>query len=97
MRKSIVLWIVSVSAAAAISAGLTAQVVQPRRAEQARILFGDNVGFRVEGQEQEMRTDTFTGRKAPVDFVSGQIVFKINGQWVEAHVTAGGGVRPATN
>ena len=95
MLKSTTLWILAVCTAAVISAGVTAQVRQPQF-EQPRILSGDDVGFRVEGQRSESRTDRQTGRTAPVTILTGQLMVKVNGQWVEAEIN-GGRVRPATN
>lgn len=95
MRKSTILWIVSVAAAAAISAGVTAQV-QSERVDQARVVSGGDFGFRVEGQRSESRTDTLTGSKAPVDILTGHLVVRVNGQWLEAEIS-GGRIRPLTN
>jgi len=58
------------------------------------VLSGDDVGFRVVGHKKAPRLDNF-GRSAPVDVVVGQLVVRVNGQWVEAEI--GGSVRPATN
>jgi hypothetical protein len=96
MRKSIVLWVVSVAAAAGISAGVTAQQVQSNRVDQPRVFSGNDIGFRVEGQRRDMRSDPRTGRTAPVDLLTGQLVVNVNGQWVEAEF-AGGKIRPLTN
>lgn len=94
MRKNIIVWIVSVSAAAALSAGITAQV-QSGQSGQSRVVSGDDFGFRVEGQRRENRLNPATGRREPVEVVTGHMVVKVNGQWVEA-VDAGGGIRPVT-
>ena len=88
MRKSIILWMVSVSTAAAISAGVTAQV-RSNRSDQPRVLSGADVGFRVHGQRREMRTDTTTGRKTPIDMLVGQLVVRVNGEWVEVKESVG--------
>ena len=92
MRKSVVLWVVSVTAAAGLSAVVTAQRVRP--VEPPRIL--SEVGFRVEGQRTESRNDPMTGARGPVDIVTGHLVVRVNGQWVEAELS-GGRVRPLTN
>jgi hypothetical protein len=60
------------------------------------VLSGNDVGFRVEGQKRELRTGS-NGRPFPVDVVVGQIVVRINGQWVDAQVGGSGTIRPATN
>lgn len=91
MRRNIIVWLVSVSAAAALSAGITAQV----QSGQSRVVSGDDFGFRVEGQRREKRLNPVTGRPEPVEIVTGHMVVKVNGQWVEA-VDAGGGIRPVT-
>ncbi len=96
MRKSIIVWAVSVAAAAAVSAGVTAQVVQSGRVGQPRIVSGSDIGFRVEGQRREPRTDSVSGRTAPIDILTGHLVVKVNGEWIEAEVS-GRGIRPATN
>ncbi len=95
MRTSIILWMLSVAVAAAIAAGLTAQVL-PRRLDEPRVLSGSDVGFRVEGQRRDPRTDPQTGRTAPTDILTGQLVVRVNGQWVEAEIS-GGRIRPLTN
>lgn len=94
MRRSTILWILAICTAVAISAGVTAQVVS--QFDQSRVLSGDDVGFRVEGQRREPRTDRQTGRTNQVGIVTGRLMVKVNGQWIEAEI-AGGGVRPATN
>jgi hypothetical protein len=96
MQKSILWWAASIAAAGALSAGITAQVVLPQRAEQPRVLSGSDIGFLVEGHSREPRTDPQTGRTAPVDLVTGHLVVRVNGQWVEAD-TSTGRLRPATN
>lgn len=93
MRKPLVLvWVLSLAIAAAISAVATAQI----RNLQPRVLSGGDVGFRVEGQREEMRTDQITGERAPVSVLTGQLVVRVSGQWVEAEI-AGGRIRPATH
>lgn len=93
MRKSIVLvWVLSLVVVAAISAVVGAQV----RNLPPRVLSGADVGFRVEGQREEMRTDQLTGRREPVAVLTGQLVVRVNGQWLEAEI-AGGRIRPATH
>jgi hypothetical protein len=94
MTKSVVLCVVSMTVAAAISAAVTAQAQRPG-ANQPQIISGDDIGFRVEGQRRETRTDQETGRRTTVDVAIGQFLVRINGQWVEAHASAG--VRPLTN
>jgi hypothetical protein len=94
MRKLTLLWILAVCTAAIISASVTAQVQVPF--DQIRILSGDDIGFRVEGQRRAQRTNPQTGRTAPVNILTGQLMVKVNGQWVEAEIS-GGGIRPATN
>lgn len=46
MPKKLIVWVVSVSAAAAISAAVTAQVQSDRR-----IVSGGDIGFRIEGKD----------------------------------------------
>ncbi len=77
MRKSIIVWIASVSAAAALSAALAAQV-QPNRADQPRVLSGPDIGFRVEGMKPGSPT-----------IAVGRLVVRINGEWVEASESVG--------
>ena len=96
MRKSTLLWILAVCTAGMLSAGVMAQVQLQPQFDQPRILSGDDIGFRVEGQRRESRTDRQTGRTAPVNILTGQLMVKVNGQWVEAEIN-GGRVRPATN
>jgi len=95
MRKSTILWILAIGAAAAVSAGVTAQV-QSQAFDQPRTVFGDDIGFRVEGQRRESRTDHQTGRTSPVNILTGHLVVRVNGQWVDAEIS-GTRVRPATN
>lgn len=94
MKKWLIIWVVSIALAAGASAAITVQVRD--RVVQARILSGSDVGFRVEGQREELRTDTLTGRSSPVDVLTGRLMLRVNGQWVEAELS-GGRVRPATN
>jgi hypothetical protein len=68
MRKSVVLWILSVAAAAAMSAGVTAQF---QSGAQPRILSGSDVGFRIEGRDM-------SGNPA------GTLVIRVDGEWVPA-------------
>jgi hypothetical protein len=96
MRKLIILWVASVATAAAISAGVMAQV-QSTPPGDVRILTGQDIGFRVEGQAQERRRDPLTNRSSTVDLLTGHLVVRVNGQWIEAAILPGGGVRPATN
>ena len=101
MKSSIALWVASVAVTAAASAALTARtvaqvVVPPLGTAQPRLLSGDDIGFRVEGQKQERRFDARTGRPTTVDRVTGHLVVRVNGQWVEADVS-GLMARPATN
>jgi hypothetical protein len=96
MRKSTLLWIFAICLAAAVTAGLTAQVVQPGPFDQPRILSGDDIGFRVDGQRREPRTDRLTGRTAPTTILTGQLMVRVNGQWVEADISSVK-ARPATN
>lgn len=93
MTKSAILWGVSVAAAAAISAGVTAQVQSGR---DGRIISGNDIGFRVDGQRSERRSDNLSGQTAMVDVLRGQLVVRVNGQWFDAEFS-GGGVRPATD
>ena len=60
------------------------------------VLSGPDVGFRVEGQKRELRKDS-NGRSVPVDVVVGQLVVRINGQWVDAQTGGLGTIRPLTN
>ncbi|MGE0450289.1 MAG: hypothetical protein AB7Q29_11985 [Vicinamibacterales bacterium] len=94
MRKWL-LWVGTVIVAAGVSSLVTAQVL-PERFPQPRVLSGDNVGFRVEGRRQEARTDQVSGRTGVADILTGHLVVRVNGEWVEAEVS-GGRVRPATN
>ena len=84
MRKSTLLWILAVCIASAMSAGLGAQALQSQF-DQPRILSGDDLGFRVEGQRRESRTDHQTGRTAPVNVLTGRLMVRVNGQWVAGH------------
>lgn len=93
MRKAAILWVVSVGAAAAISASVTTQVLSGR---DARILSGDDIGFRVDGQRSERRTDRLSGQTTMVDVLRGQLMVRLNGQWFEAEFS-GGGIRPLTD
>ena len=68
-------------------------VVQP---QTPVLLSGSDVGFRVEGQKRELRKDP-NGRSVPVDVVVGQLVVRINGQWVDAQTGGVGTIRPLTN
>jgi hypothetical protein len=89
MRKWAILWVVSIGVAMAISAGVTVRV-------QSRVLSGDDVGFRVEGVRSERRTDRLTGQVTTVDVLKGNLVVRLNGQWMEAEFS-GPVARPATN
>jgi hypothetical protein len=71
--------------------------VQPRTNDEPIILSGSDIGFRVEGHKRERRTDRLTGRTGSVDVAVGQLVVRINGQWVEAQLDGRGVARPATN
>ena len=71
--------------------------VQPRNNDAPVVLSGNDVGFRVEGHKRERRTDNRTGRTSSVDIAVGQLVVRINGQWVEAQLDGRGIARPATN
>ena len=73
------------------------QVQVQRTDEPPVILSGSDVGFRVEGHKRERRTDRFTGQTGSVDIAVGQLVIRINGQWVEAQIDGRGVARPATN
>ena len=81
-----------------IGAWAAAQVqVQPRTTEAPIVLSGSDIGFRVEGHKRERRTDRLTGQPGSVDIAVGQLVVRINGQWVEAQLDGRGVARPATN
>ncbi len=71
--------------------------VQPRTNDAPIILSSSDVGFRVDGHKRERRTDSLTGRTPFVDIAVGQLVVRINGQWVEAQLDGRGIARPATN
>ena len=71
--------------------------VQLQRTEEPVVLSGSDVGFRVEGHKRERRTDRLTGRTGSMDIAVGQLVVRINGQWVEAEIDGRGVARPATN
>jgi hypothetical protein len=71
--------------------------VQLQRSEEPIVLSGSDLGFRVEGHKRERRTDRLTGRMGSVDIAAGQLVVRINGQWVEAEIDGRGVARPATN
>jgi hypothetical protein len=71
--------------------------VQLQRTEEPVVLSGSDVGFRVEGHKRERRTDRLTGRTGFTDIAVGQLVVRINGQWVEAEIDGRGVARPATN
>ena len=95
MRRSTRLWLLAICTAAAVSEGVTAQVqVQPFPSDP-RILSGDDIGFRVDGQRRDSRMDRQTGRSAPVTILTGRLMVRVNGQWVEAEMSAAG-IRPAT-
>jgi hypothetical protein len=68
MRRSIILWILSLALTAGIASVVTAQV---NRSTTPEIVTGGDLGFRVEG------TDYRTGK--PV----GRIVIRRNGEWVD--------------
>ena len=71
--------------------------VQLQRGDEPIVLSGSDVGFRVEGHKRERRTDRLTGRTGSMDIAVGQLVVRINGQWVEAEIDGRGVARPATN
>jgi hypothetical protein len=71
--------------------------VQLQRSEEPIVLSGSDIGFRVEGHKRERRTDRLTGRTGSMDIAVGQLVVRINGQWVEAEIDGRGVARPATN
>jgi hypothetical protein len=96
MRRQALVWVGSLLAVAAISAGLTAQAVQPRPPDEVRVLSGSDVGFRVEGRQRARRTDRRTGRTNTIDVLTGTLVVRVDGQWIEAEIS-GAGVHPATN
>jgi hypothetical protein len=90
----IALFVVSLTGIAVWS---SAQVQVQRTTDAPVILSGSDVGFRVEGHKRERRTDRLTGQPGPVDIAVGQLVVRINGQWVEAQIDGRGVARPATN
>jgi hypothetical protein len=94
MRKSTLLWILAICAATTISAGVTAQVLSQPFAEP-RVLSGGDLGFRVEGHTTESRINRKTSRTDQVSIVTGRLMVKVNGQWVEAEIS--GDLRPAIN
>ena len=53
------------------------------------IISGSDVGFRVEGHNKNLRTGD--------DVAIGQLVVRIDGQWVDAQVEGRGMVRPASH
>jgi len=71
--------------------------VQVQRTEEPVILSGSDIGFRVEGHKRERRSDRLTGQTGSLDVAVGQLVVRINGQWVEAQIDGRGVARPATN
>ena len=64
-----VLWFISLVAVATV---VSAQAPAWRTLPEPKVLFGDDVGFRVEGLRGEVPT--------------GVIVIKVNGNWVEVQV-----------
>jgi hypothetical protein len=97
-RARIVLIVLVVSSLMGIGVWSFAQVpVQPRNNDAPIVLSGSDVGFRVDGHKRERRTDNLTGRTSSVDIAVGQLVVRINGQWVEAQLDGRGLARPATN
>ena len=94
MRQSTVLWILAMCMVAAITAGVTTQVLS--QFDQPRVLSGDDFGFRVEGQRRESRPNRQDGRIDQVNILTGRLMVRVNGLWVEADIERSG-VRPATN
>jgi hypothetical protein len=70
---------------------------QGLRTEEPVVLSGSDIGFRVEGHKRERRTDRSTGLTGSVNIAVGELVVRINGQWVEAQIDGRGVARPATN
>jgi hypothetical protein len=98
LRTRIALIVLLVSSLTGIGVWSFAQDrVQPQTNDAPIILSGSDVGFRVEGHKRERRTDHLTGRTSSVDIAIGQLVIRINGQWVEAQLDGRGIARPATN
>jgi hypothetical protein len=95
-RKRIALVTVLVASLTGIGVFSFAQV-QVQRTDEPVILSGSDVGFPVEGHKSERRTDRLTGQTGSVDIAVGQLVVRINGQWVEAQLDGRGLARPATN
>jgi hypothetical protein len=95
-RTRIVLIVLVVSSLMGTGVWSFAQV-QPRSTDAPIVLSGNDVGFRVDGHKRERRTDSLTGRTSTADIAVGQLVVRINGQWVEAALDGRGIARPATN
>ncbi len=66
MKKLVLLWLVSLAVVAAIASTLTRAQT---RLTDARVISGDDVGFRVEGMDHK-------GSPA------GTFVIRLNGEWV---------------
>lgn len=96
-RARIALIVLLVTSLTSIGVWSFAQVQVQPRTDAPVILSGGDVGFRVEGHKRERRTDNLTGRTSSVDIATGQLVVRINGQWVEAQLDGRGIARPATN
>lgn len=97
LRARVVLVVLVATSFVTIGAWSFAQVQVQRTNEPQVVLSGGDIGFRVEGHKRERRTDPLTGQTGPVDIAVGQLVVRINGQWVEAQLDGRGVARPATN
>ena len=67
MKKSVLLWLVSLVATAVVTASIVMAQAGPT---EPRVLSGDDIGFRVEG------TDLRTGNP------TGTLVVRIDGKWI---------------
>jgi len=96
LRARVALIVLIVGSLTGIGVWSYAQVL-PRTNDAPIILSGSDVGFRVTGHKRERRTDNLTGRTSFVDIAVGDMVVRINGQWVDAELGGRGTARPATN
>ena len=72
IRSWLILGVVWLIFLAAVGTVVSAQVPAWRPVAEPKVLFGDDVGFRVEGMRGEVPT--------------GVVVIKVNGNWVEVQV-----------
>ena len=76
MKKSVLLWLLSLVPTAVVTASI---VMAQTRPTEPRILSGDDIGFRVEGNDPRTGNPT------------GTLVVRIDGKWVA--ISPAGGVR----